>query len=58
MSSCLLLLIVHAIECQPSLYSSGIGIVIGLILEVVGACAYRFVDQGYILRKTELVVFW
>ena len=26
----------HAIECQPSLYSSGIGIVIGLILEVVG----------------------
>ena len=48
----------HAIECQPSLYSSGIGIVIGLILEVVGACAYRFVDQGYILRKTELVVFW
>ena len=26
----------HAIECQLSLYSSGIGIVIGLILGVVG----------------------
>ena len=36
MSSYLLLLIVHAIECQLSLYSSGIGIVIGIILGVVG----------------------
>ena len=36
MSSYLLLLIVHAIERQPSSYSSGIGIVIGLILGVVG----------------------